>query len=203
MMKDIISQEDYRELIRKAHMKEFKLIAIILGGSGLFLAIFFFILSLSIDDFSDVKYYLMIPPFGLFVIAFILYAHAKNINIKDVPHFSYDQYISYQSQGTKIPIFRVKNYGNNSETIYCLIDILDDTINIYDHRKKGLKPYLSFRKDQVEFEFFYKNKQGLEIIRKKVNMIVNQKKYRIYGFRQVNLHFIDFLRSENFKIRIK
>jgi hypothetical protein len=198
-MNEIIQINDYEEILRQNVKKQYKLVFFIIMGITLLQSVVILIIYLTTDDkFGDKNIWFFLPVFILFSAFIINYFLNKHLNQKDTPHFSFEQYKNFESDGIKIPMYRMVQQGKYSQTYYVTADVKDDSIDFYDHYKKGMTLYKTIQKKDAKFRFYYKNKQGLEIIKSKIDLYAHDKKIRLYGIQELNEDILDALKEKGY-----
>ena len=202
-MNTIIPIEEYRELLCNRQRKVNLMIALSFAFSTITFTVAMYFLSIYNEINTSQLYVLLLPITILLTLTIVFFILAKKAHKKTSPHFSFEQFNTFQTEGMKVPMYRVISSGNTSSNIFILVEILDDQINIYDHYKKQLKPYFSFNRRDAQFQFSYKTKQDIDIISKKVIIKVMGKSVRIFGFKEVNQQLYRFLKQEGWHVTIK
>lgn len=202
-MNDIISNQEYRELLRASIKKNYMSVLYVMIGVAVFYGLLSIVISVLISEEESFNgLWFLIPGAIFLVIGYVFYHLAKRVDNKNSPHFSYDQFVEYKASGTKIPMYRMVNYGNNSQTIYLLMDLENQEFTIYDHKKKGLKVYKKGNQNNTQFKFYYKSKDGFDIIKKYVDIIIDGRKTRVMGYPQINENMIDICQVEGYQVHI-
>jgi hypothetical protein len=201
MSNTIISNEEYRELMRKQMMLTFKVMFWIFLIMGILLA-FGGVAMLVIEN--DEEWIAMMVPAGIMIVVSVVSGIAI-LNYKNKPfsNYAYEQYVAYETTGTKVPLYRVVSNGKSSQTIYMLLDIVDGTFKLFDIKRNKLKLYFEGKESDIRVKFFYKTKHGLDMIKTKVQFFVNEKKYNVFGMAEVNDLFLTFLKNEGLQYQVQ
>lgn len=203
-MNTIISTYEYKELLIK-HVKRNLYIGMysMIGVAILEGAILFPTLSMTgvFESQSARTFFLLIPALFLLV-ALILYIIARRVEHREITHYSLPHYENFESEGTKVPLYRLTQNGKNQETVYIILELYADHVHLYDIRRKKVKKFLDTYKTNTVFKFYYKTKSDEDIIKEKIDLMASDRKYRIYGFKSVNSKLISFLQAEGYRIEI-
>ncbi len=129
-MNTIISKYEYDALLRK-HLKRnlySSSLALILIALLEFIVIWL-VLTFT-DDLSEGidRWFILLLPVVFLIISLFLYIAAKRIDRKEVAHFSFTLYDEYESEGTKVPLYRIVQRGKNSESIYTMMILYETSI---------------------------------------------------------------------------
>lgn len=202
-MNSIINIEEYRELLRQHKVKELLTATYIFLVVAIIELIIAVVISLSEENgFFEAGIYMLIP-FGLIFILFLItYFVYRNTMNKPFDSFVFQAYKDYEPKGVKIPLYRVVSTGNSSQTIFMLMDIHGDEFDLFDVRKKSLKPYLTGSMKDLTFKFFYKDKRGIEYLKPKLFLLTSRKTYRIQGMVEVLDRLIVYVKSEAYNLEI-
>ena len=199
-MNTIISNNEYAELLKTKAKRDMKLALLIMSISNLFfIGMMFYIIKFEQANFSEDAVFLLIPIGMFLLISIFILIYIKKIDTKASPHFSYDKYIEYEEEGTKIPLYRVINYGKSSEIVYLLLILNEGEIKIFDIRKKGLVPYLEGNELNTSFKFYFTMKHGMEIMKPKIDIFIQGKKKRVFGIKEINEKLLNYLKAEGYK----
>lgn len=203
-MNTIITNEDYRNILRNQKIREYKVVIWIMICVGFFMLIQGAVIGwTTTDEFLTIFIWFLIPLGIMFGLAFVFYFLMKKTQRNPFESKIYQNYVDYQTDGTKIPLYRVINYGKSSETVNMILDINEDRYMFYDVRRKKMKQYLSCKSDELIFHFFYKNRQGIETLKKKLHLEINGSTKRIFIMREIGEKFIPFLKAEGYKYQEK
>jgi|LGOV01.1.fsa_nt_gb hypothetical protein len=200
MNNSIIPYEEYRELLKKQQVLGLKvMIGIFLITSTLMIAGGLYMYFIADDEW----FILMIPAGIMLVISIIFMFVIKNYRSKPYNPFTFEKYKEYETTGTKVPLYRVVSTGKSSQTIYMLLDISEGSYKLFDIRRKALKSFFESSTANVRVKFFYKLKNGLEVIKPRIHFFVNGKKYSLFGYPEVNDQFLDYLKNEGLKYEVQ
>ena len=200
-MNTIINDRTYETLLRASVKKGYILVSYILYGVALLqIGISLIVTGLDIDGFLETGVWFLIPMTFLILIGAIFTYMAKKVDRSSTPHFSYEPYVHFQTRGTKAPLYRIINYGKHSETVYELLELDGDMIKLFDIRRKKLHLHIEALKEETTFKFFFKQKQGLEVIKTKIQLVINGKKRTVFGLKEVNERLLQFLKNEGYNV---
>jgi hypothetical protein len=201
MNSSIIPYEEYRELLRKKQVLNFK------GMIIMFLIMSIVMIGISAEMHfieNDKKWYFMLIAAGiLLVICIICMFFLKTYNTKPFSPFYFEKYKNFESTETKLPMYRVVSSGKSSQTIFMILDISNDMYKLYDIGKKTEKLFLEVKTSNTCVKFYHKLKNGLEVMKPKVQFLVNGKKYNLYGYTEVNDLFVNYLRNKGLKYEVQ
>jgi hypothetical protein len=100
----------------------------------------------------------------------------------------------------KVPLYRIINYGRHSEIVQVLVDLNKSNILAFDIRRKKLNRYIESKTVETVFKFFYKTKNGMDSVKKSIQVVANGKKYRLYGSLNVIEKLHEYLKNESYHI---
>ncbi len=203
-MNTIISKFEYENLFKKSLTKQYILSGVILSLCGILTMVVLIWLIPSMQDPDVFISVIIVIASGasLIVGGIGLYVYGKYISKKDIHHYAFDQYIDYETEGTKVPVFRILQYGKNSKSVYGIMDLIDERIIIYDVLKHHQKLFLEAKKSDTVFTFYAKTKNDITCMKEKIDIHVNGKKYRIYGFKSVNKNLVSHLKIEYYQVNM-
>ncbi|MBI9009065.1 MAG: hypothetical protein JEZ05_03460 [Tenericutes bacterium] len=200
-MSSIIPNEEYRELLLKQQLLSLKVMVGIFFIIGLPMVVGAFAMQASGED----EGFLVLLIIGslmvlLSIIVFIVQNKSKS---KTFEPYYYQKFVAYETEGTKVPLYRVVSNGKSSQIIYMLLDIEEENYKLFDIQRKGVKLYFEAKASNAYVKFFYKIKNGLEVMKPKILFVVNGKKKYVYGNVEVNDIFLGFLKNAGLKYELQ
>jgi len=204
-MKTLLSSLEYKELLRKKLEHQFLSGGIGLLIFGVMMSVFFYFIVYRDESLTwDTPYYLFIT-IGFFpLLSMIQFYLAYQTHHKIIPHFSFTQYEDFQTPGTKVPVSRLVSDGENTQTIYGILELNDEDIVIFDLKKKGSFEFMRFKKEEVTFRFHPKLVDGIWTFKTRIDLkILGKVKLTVYGIPPIQERLYDYLKSENYQLEIK
>jgi len=200
MNNSIINIEEYRELLRKQTALSLKAVFWIFLFVGIFMSTISFVLYMEEESHW---LFMMIPAGILYILSIVIIKLIKNMKNKEYTNIYFEQYVKYETEGIKIPLFRVVSTGKSSQTISMLLDITNGIYKLFDIKKNKMELYFESDESRITTKFFFKNKNGLDIIKGKIQFLVDKKKYTFLGYQDVNDLFLNYLRNEGLKYNVQ
>jgi hypothetical protein len=201
MSNSVIGNEEYRELMRKQATLTLKAMFWIFIAMGIAIAVGGLSILLTEDNNDWIP--MIIIAGCLITVSIVLAVVSLKSRNKTYTNIYFEQYVDYQTTGTKIPLYRIISTGKSSQTIYMVLDIVDGIYKLYDIRRKKLKLYFEDSESNIRVKFFYKTRHGLDIIKPRIQFFVSGKKYSLYGMAEVNDLFLNFLKNEGLNYEVQ